>query len=72
MPRVTRDELEAAFRHYWGCGAIAEDWGASYAAACKAHDPEHAKKMTRLHWGNGPAWTRGGRSFAERPPVPRR
>ena len=44
----------------------------AYAAACKAHDPEHAKKMTRLEWGNGPAWTRGGRSFAERPPAPSR
>jgi hypothetical protein len=177
MPRFTRDEIEAAFRHYWGCGAIAEDWDAwvecftddvtyvehilgtmhgrdavrawikpimaqygeiysayewhmvdpetgrvcvyiqnrrdhpsgrgtidfpgitilhyagggrfdreedfwampeatqateAYAAACKADDPGHAKKMTRLDWGNGPAWTRGGRSFAERPPAPRR
>jgi hypothetical protein len=38
--------------------------------ACKEHDPEHAKKMTRRDWGNGPAWTKGGRSFAERPPRP--
>ena len=177
MPRFTRDEIEAAFRHYWACGAIAEDWDAwvecftedvtyvehvlrtmhgreavrawikpimaqygeiysayewhmvdpetgrvcvyiqnrrdhpsgtgtidfpgitileyagggrfsreedfwaipqatqateAYAAACKAHDPEHGKKMTRFDWGSGPAWTRAGRSFAERPPAPRR
>lgn len=42
----------------------------AYAAACTQHDPEHAKRRTRLHWGNGPAWTRGGRSYAERPAVP--
>ena len=28
MPRFTRDEIEAAFRYYWACGAIAEDWDA--------------------------------------------
>jgi hypothetical protein len=36
-----------------------------YAAACKQHDPEHRKKMTRRNWGNGPAWTRGAASFSE-------
>jgi hypothetical protein len=45
---------------------------AEYAAACKAHDPEHAKKRTRRHWGSGPAWTRGAASFAERPAAPTR
>lgn len=40
-----------------------------YEAACAAHDPEHPKKGTRLDWGNGPDWTRGGRSHAERRPV---
>ena len=44
----------------------------AYAAACTAHDPTHAQKQTRLAWGNGPAWTRGGRSFAERPAAPTR
>ena len=29
-----------------------------YAAACKQFDPEHNKKRTRRHWGNGPEWTR--------------
>jgi SnoaL-like protein len=38
-----------------------------YAAACKEFDPDHKQKRTRLHWGNGPAWTRGGKSFADRP-----
>ena len=41
-----------------------------YAAACKQFDPGHKQKCTRLNWGNGPAWTRGGRSYAERPPAP--
>jgi len=177
MPRFTRDEIEAAFRYYWACGAIAEDWDAwvecftedvtyvehvlgtmhgreavrawikpimaqygeiysayewhmvdpetgrvcvyiqnrrdhpsgtgtidfpgvtilqyagdgrfsleedfwsmpqaqqateAYAAACAQHDPGHAGKQTRRDWGGGPAWTRGGRSYAERPAAPRR
>lgn len=38
----------------------------AYHEACKQHDPEHAKKMTRTDWGNGPEWTRGGPSYAER------
>lgn len=44
----------------------------AYAAACRQHDPEHAARRTRHHWGTGPAWTRGGASFAERPPAPTR
>jgi len=43
----------------------------AYAAACKTFDPAHATKRTRLNWGDGPEWTRGGRSWAERPPAPR-
>jgi len=39
----------------------------AYEEACRAHDPEHPRKHTRLHWGSGPEWTRGGRSYAERP-----
>jgi len=42
----------------------------AYAAACKAHDPAHARKQTRFDWGHGPQWTRGGRTFADRPPAP--
>jgi hypothetical protein len=177
VPRFGRDELEAAFVHYWRCGAVGEDWDAwvdcftddvvyvehvlgsmrgreavrdwikpimarfgelytayewhmvdletgrvcvymqnrrdhpsgsctidfpgitileyagngrfrleedfwavpqaqkaseAYAAACRDLDPAHAQKRTRLDWGHGPAWTRGGRSFTERPPAPRR
>ena len=43
-----------------------------YAAACEAHDPGHRQKRTRFDWGNGPEWTRGGRTYDERPPAPRR
>ena len=35
--------------------------------ACAKVDPDHAAKKTRWNWGNGPEWTRGGRSWAERP-----
>jgi hypothetical protein len=38
-----------------------------YAAACAAQDPDHRLKRTRLAWGRGPEWTRGGRSYDERP-----
>ena len=44
----------------------------AYVAACQTIDPDHPKKRTRLEWGRGPDWTRGGRSFAERPPAPPR
>jgi len=40
-----------------------------YAEACRRFDPEHKKKMTRRSWGNGPDWTRGGPSYAERRPI---
>jgi hypothetical protein len=38
-----------------------------YAAACKEFDPGHREKRTRVNWGSGPEWTRGGRSWADRP-----
>jgi hypothetical protein len=38
-----------------------------YEEACRRHAPDHPRKKTRLDWGRGPAWTRGGRSWAERP-----
>ena len=40
----------------------------AYEDASRQFDPEHAKKKTRWNWGNGPEWTRGGRSAHERPP----
>ena len=49
-----------------GAYAMAE----AYATACRECDPHHAEKRTRLDWGSGPAWTRGGRSYADRPPPP--
>ena len=39
----------------------------TYAAACKEFDPSHPQKRSRLDWGNGPDWTRGGRSWSQRP-----
>jgi hypothetical protein len=39
----------------------------TYAAACKQFDPTHREKRTRFDWGSGPEWTRGGRSWADRP-----
>ncbi len=39
----------------------------AYEDASRQFDPEHARKKTRWSWGNGPEWTRGGRSWAERP-----
>jgi hypothetical protein len=44
----------------------------TYAAARREHDPDHATKRTRLHWGNGPTWTKGASSFSTRPAAPRR
>lgn len=37
-----------------------------YEAARREHDRGHRKKGTRTNWGNGPAWTRGAKSYAER------
>jgi hypothetical protein len=41
-----------------------------YAAACDRFDPTHRAKRTRHHWGEGPAWTRGGSSCFDRPRKP--
>ncbi len=41
-----------------------------YEAARKTHDREHRKKQTRSNWGSGPEWTQGGKSYAERRPLP--
>ena len=41
--------------------------GKEYYKACKAHDPDHQAKRTRLHWGNGPDWTQGAASYADSP-----
>lgn len=38
-----------------------------YAAACAAFDPDHPKRRTRGDWGNGPDWTRGAPTYADRP-----
>jgi hypothetical protein len=35
----------------------------------RTYDADHPKKRTRFDWGNGPDWTKGGRTWFERPPV---
>lgn len=37
-----------------------------YAEACEECDPDHPEKRTRHHWGQGPPWTRGARSWHQR------
>ena len=39
----------------------------AYAEACARVDPDHPRRRTRWDWGKGPEWTRGGRTWADRP-----
>jgi hypothetical protein len=41
-----------------------------YEEARTRLDPDHRRKQTRLDWGNGPEWTRGAPSYAERRATP--
>jgi hypothetical protein len=66
--RYAGDGLFASEEDYWAVPG-AQRASEEYAAACKAHDPEHAKKQTLRDWGRGPAWTHGGPSYAERRPL---
>jgi hypothetical protein len=50
---------------YWALPA-AQRAMAEYQEARAKHDPEHPRKRTRFDWGNGPAWTRGARTWFER------
>jgi ketosteroid isomerase-like protein len=43
----------------------------AYAERCRLYDPGHPGKRTRANWGDGPASTRGGPSWAERPRLDR-
>ena len=71
--------LQYAGNHQW---SLEEDYWAVpaatsstelYAKACTEHDPEHKGKRTRNAWGDGPEWTQGAASYAERAPgSPRR
>lgn len=38
-----------------------------YEKALAKFDPEHRKKATRLHWGDGPSWTIGPKSYWDHP-----
>lgn len=51
---------------YWAVPA-ANQSVSQYSKACKEFDPEHRSKRTRHDWGNGPAWTRGARTWFDRP-----
>jgi hypothetical protein len=57
---------------------LEEDWYSTrerdvametYTGGCAKFDPEHPAKKTRFDWGRGPDWTRGGRTWADRPRV---
>ena len=50
---------------YWAVPK-AQQATSEYAKACKEFDPDHKAKQTRLDWGNGPAWTKGQKSYRER------
>jgi hypothetical protein len=50
---------------YWAVKAR-ETAMKEYEEACKRFDPEHPKKATRFDWNDGPAWTKGARTYAER------
>jgi hypothetical protein len=49
---------------YWA-PKLAEQAYLAYERACAAH-PDHRARQTRRDWGQGPAWTRGAPSYAER------
>ena len=51
---------------YWA-QAIGTKAYTDYEKALKQFDPEHRKKATRLHWGDGPAWTIGPKSYWDHP-----
>jgi hypothetical protein len=55
---------------YWA-PTMAKEAFVAYGKAVKK-DPLFGKKKSRLHWGNGPAWTRGKSSFEERPTLSER
>jgi uncharacterized protein (TIGR02246 family) len=51
---------------YWSVPGAQRAFRA-YAEACEKHDPGHKQRRTRGNWGAGPDWTRGARSWFERP-----
>jgi len=51
---------------YWA-QAIGTKAYAEYEKALKRFDPDHRKKATRLHWGSGPEWTIGPKSYWDHP-----
>jgi hypothetical protein len=59
------DGLWKAEEDYWAVPASRRALKA-YAEATQKHDPDHKQKRTRNDWGNGPAWTRGAKTWFER------
>jgi DNA polymerase-1 len=74
---ISREEAEDFINRYFDRyprvqeyiqNALAQQAYLAYQQACKQH-PEHRAKKTRSSWGDGPAWTRGGASWFDRPKV---
>ena len=59
------DGLWKAEEDYWAVPASRRALKA-YAEASQKLDPDHKQKHTRNDWGNGPAWTRGAKTWFER------
>ena len=60
------DGLWSQEEDYWAL-PLARRAQKEYDQAREKFDPEHAAKRTRHHWGNGPDWTRGARTWFDRP-----
>ena len=56
----------SAEEDYWAEKLGVEQFQA-YEAALREHDSDHRGKRTRLHWGDGPEWTIGRRSYWDWP-----
>jgi hypothetical protein len=64
------DGLWKAEEDYWAVPASRRALKV-YAEALQKHDPDHKQKRTRNDWGSGPAWTRGAKTWFERPGAKR-
>lgn len=60
------DGLWSQEEDYWALPA-ARRAQKEYDEAREKFDPQHAEKRTRYNWGNGPDWTRGARTYFDRP-----
>ena len=60
------DGLWSMEEDYWA-EKLSVDCYKEYEKALREHDPNHRQKATRLHWGDGPEWTKGGSSYWDHP-----